>query len=464
MKVLLVKSVTKHFPTGLLYLAAALEKEGVQVHIIDYVIGRYTPEQYKEKIREIDPDLVGINCFSFDTKPAFEIAKLTRESLPQTHITMGGPHATGLPEHALNSPDVDSVVIGEGEETLKDLVAALKRKQSLKSVRGLAYKENQRIVINPSREHIKDVDSILFPAYHLINLDAYFEFPDPHGMATRSERFMSILTSRGCPYSCTYCHNTFGKLFRPRSAENVIEEMKLLYNRYGIREFHIEDDSFNIDLERAEKILDLILERGFKISMQFPNGIRADRLNERFVSKLRKAGTFMAAIGVESASPRVLAQIKKNLDLTKIAAAAKLLAKHRILVWGYFMIGFLDETRGEMQQTMDFARSLKLHFASFSIAIPYPGTELFEQVRDRIDFDSYFSQRLTYSLPQIQLSEVPLEEMGEIKKQALKEFYTPLRIVRIAKTINSAKEFTFYWGKFKKNLLRPRFGASQKTR
>jgi len=462
MKVLLVKSVTKHFPLGLMYLASKLEQMHVDVCIIDYFIGRYTPEDYKLKLEEIGPDIVGINCFSFNTRPAFEIARLTKDVFSDVHIVMGGPHATGLPKYTLRDDFVDSVIVGEGEETLADLVTSLRDGKSLRGIEGLVYKENGNIVSNPLRRFIKDINSMPVPAYHLIDLDKYFEFPDPHGMCTRYKRFMSVLTSRGCPYSCTYCHNVFGKVFRARSPKNVFREIELLYTEYGVREFHIEDDSFNIDLDRAEKILDLIIENNLEISIQFPNGIRADRLNERFVYKLKTAGTFMTAIGIESASPRVLKQIKKNIDLVKISHAIKLLSKYRILVWGYFMVGFLDETRQEIKQTIDFAKKLKLHFASFSIVVPYPGTELFEAVRGRIDLNSYFSDRLTYSLPQIQLSEIPIEEIGEIKKRALRSFYTPIRILKIVTMIHGIKEIKFYWGKFKKNLLKPRFGEAQR--
>jgi radical SAM superfamily enzyme YgiQ (UPF0313 family) len=462
MKILLIKSVTKHFPTGLLYLAAELENCGFQVSVIDYFLGRFNANIFKQKIVEQSPDLVGINCFSFEPKPAFEIARLVKEVFPNVHVVMGGPHPSGLPEYTLRDKNVDSVVVGEGEKTLKELAESLERGSGLEGIKGLVYRKDKGIVFNELRPYIKDVDIISYPAYHLINLDDYFKFPDPHGMATRHQRFMSIFTSRGCPFSCTYCHKTFGKLFRKRSPENVINEIELLYYKYGIREFHIEDDAFNIDLERAENILDMIIDRKLKITMQFPNGIRADNLNDRFARKLKKAGTFMVALGIESASERVLKQIKKNLDLNKIPQAVKILTKNGILVWGYFMIGFLNETREEMFKTIKFACETKLHFASFSIVVPFPGTEIFETVKKKIDLDSYFAQRVTYSLPQIQLSDVTLNEIGEIKKTALRSFYSPLRIMRIAKMINSVKDVKFYWDKFKKNVLKPRFGEAQK--
>lgn len=461
MKVLLIKSVDQFFPLGLLYLAAELENDGIDVSILDYVVGGYNPQKFKSKLIEIKPHVVGTSCFSFNIKPAFDIAKITKETLPHVHMVMGGPHPTGLPKQTLANKYLDSIIIGEGEKTLKELVNALDRGHTLKGIKGLAYKDNGEVVFNPPRECIKDFNDVLFPAYHLIDLDPYFEYPvapwGMHGMLTKHPRFMSIFTSRGCPYSCTYCHNIFGKPYRPRSPENVLKEIEMLYNKYGIREIVIEDDTFNIDLDRAEKILDLIIEKNLKISIQFASGLRIDRLNEKFVQKLRKAGTFMTAVGIETASPRILKQVKKHLDLAVVPDAVKLLAKHGILVWGFFMIGFLNETRKEMEQTVNFARKLKFHFISFSILIPYPGSELFEMVRDRIDIDSYFSKELTFYAPQIQLSEVSLEELKEIKKKALKKVYTPVRILRIAKTIRSINEIIFYWEKFKLNIIKPPF-------
>lgn len=453
MKVTLVKSTNQTIPIGLLYLASELETNGVDVAILDYVVGRYNPEKFKSKIIEINPQVVGINCLSFSIQPAFEIAKMVKEAIPKIHVVMGGPHPTGLPEHTLSSAYVDSVVIGEGEKTLQELVDTLDAGRTLQGVRGLAYKDSGKIIFNQPREYIKDVDSISFPAYHLINMDSYFALPfDAHGIITKHQRYMPILTSRGCPYGCIYCHNIFGKIFRARSPENVLGEMELLYNKYNIREFHIEDDSFNIDLERAEKILDLISNKDLKISIQFGSGIRADRMNESFAKKLKKAGTFMVAIGVESASENTLKNVKKSLDLSSIPTAVKLLIDQNILVWTYFMIGFMNETRQEIRQTIDFAKKLKNHFVSFSFVIPYPGTELFERVKNRIDLNSYFSGSLNFNHPRIQLSEVSIEELADIKRKALREFYSPMRILRIAKTIRSIREIKFYWQKFKQKF------------
>ncbi len=458
MKILLVKSISRYFPYGLLYLAALLEKYNIDVSILDYVIGEYNPQKFKSELKKINPRVVGINCFSYDIKPAFDIAKMTKEVLPYAHVVMGGPHPTGLPEHVLRSEYVDSAVMGEGEETLRELIYALENNRELKGIKGLAYKDCGRVIVNSRREFIRNVDDIPFPAYHLIDLEPYFKLSfSPHGMATKHPRFVPIITSRGCPYGCIYCNNVYGKIFRARSPENVLAEMEVLYNKYGIREFHIEDDSFNIDLGRAEKILDLIVEKNLKISIQLSSGLRADGVTERLAQKMKKAGVFMVAIGVETASMDTMRGIKKGLDLAKVPEAVRLLTKYGMLVWGYFMLGFLNETYDEMKKTFDFASKLPIHFASFSIVIPYPGTELFNMVKGGIDLDAYFRTTLNSCSPQIQLSEVPFEDMWRVKKKALRRFYTPIRFLRIAKTIRSVREIKFYWKKFKQVIIRPHF-------
>lgn len=458
MRVVLVKTATKHPAIGLAYLAVFLEREKIPVTIIDYFIERLTPEGFKAKIEALDPDIVGVSTFSFNIQPSFEVARLAKEVNPRCHVTMGGAHPTGLPEHTLANPYVDTCVMGEGEETLLELVQRLEKGESYEDLKGLAFRKDGKVVINPERGFIQDVDSIPLPSYHLMPLDKYYEFPDPHGIALKHPRFMPIFTSRGCPFKCTYCHNIFGKTFRARSPENVLAEIELLYYKYGVREFHIEDDIFNTQKPRAKRIMDLIVERGLKVHLQFPNGIRAECFDEELAIKMKRAGTFVTAFGVESAAPRVMKNIKKNLNLEKVKTAAYLAAKHGILSWGFFMIGFTDESREEMEQTIQFACDQPFHIASFSILMPFPCSELFDKMKDKIDADTYFDGTLTFSSPRIQMSQLSVQELVEVKKYALKKFYNWKRILRIALHVRTWNEVQFYWGKFKKNVLMPKFG------
>ena len=460
MKVVLVKLLNKYPPLGMMYLASVLRNNGARVHIIDYRTMHYDEKRFRSEIKALAPDVVGISCLSYCVPPSIEIAKIVKQVSSECHVVMGGPHATGIPEHLLGFKEIDSVVIGEGEHTVVELLDALSDKKDLSSVRGLGFRADGKVHINPSRDPIDNVDEIPYPAYDLVDLDRYYERPDPHGMPPRHKRYMPILSSRGCPFQCTYCHRVFGKRFRPRSAANVIGEMELLYHKYGIREFHIEDDSFNVDMDRAKEILDCIRGKGLKVTIQFPSGLRVDRVDDELARKLRRAGTFMTAVGIESGSSAILKAAKKGLNLDRVGAAVDLLVKQGILVWGYFMIGFPGETRAQMQETITLARRLRLHFASFSIVVPFPGTELFDSVKDRIDISEYFSQRLTPNLPRLQLSQVPMEEMGQVKKRALRRFYTPWRMLRIASNISSLNEVAHYWSRFKKNILHPKFGEA----
>ncbi len=458
MNIVLVKYLTKYPPIGLGYLASVLRKNGFSVQILDYDFEFRDKNQFRERIKELRPDLVGIHGLSFYVPPCFEIAGIVKKINPDCHVTIGGPHANGLPEHCLSSRDVDSVVIGEGEKTILELAQALGNGRDFSAIKGLGFRTNTGIRINPAREMIQDVDSIPYPAFDLFCLEKYYDHPDPHGMVPRHRRYMPVLTSRGCPFQCIYCHQTLGKGFRPRSPENIIGEMELLYHQYQIREFHIEDDVFNLKMDRAKQILELMIRKKMKVSVQLPNGIRIDCVDKELAFLLKKAGVFMTAVGVESGSPEILKAMKKGLNPEKIEKGIEILKRQGILVWGYFMLGFPGETRAQMEETIKLACRLPLHFVSFSIVTPFPGTELFEAIRGRIDITKYFSIRLNYSNPQVQLSEVPASQMGEIKRQALRRFYSPRRILRIASHIATPQDIFFYWSKFKKNILKPKFG------
>jgi anaerobic magnesium-protoporphyrin IX monomethyl ester cyclase len=245
---------------------------------------------------------------------------------------------------------------------------------------------------------------------------------DAHGIDTRG-RYMEVFSSRGCPYHCIYCHKIFGRRFRARSPENVLEEIKLLYQRYRIREIHFEDDCFNLDVKRAKRILDLLIESGMDLSIRFPNGLRADFVDEELISKMKKAGAYQISIGVETASPSVMRMIKKRLDLRRVEETVRLALKYGLTMRGFFMIGFPGETREEIMQTLWYARNLDVHFASLSIVTPYPGTELYDMavrggyIKER-DYGRYFFDRASIESP-----EFTRQELEEITRRAEKEFY-----------------------------------------
>lgn len=458
MNILLIKPATIYQPIGLAYLSPYLLSSNFKVEIIDYVVNKYTEDRLIKELEDKKPEIIGITSITPFAFVGLKIAKLAKETLQDSYIVFGGPHATAAPLRVIKEKGIDCVVMGEGERTFSELVKAIKYGKNLGEIKGLIYKGDNEIKQNEPRELISNIDEIPYPAYHLFPVEKYFEYPDMHGLITKNKRFMPVLSSRGCPYKCIYCHETLGKVFRPRSPENFLGELEMLYHKYGIREFHIEDDTFNVNIDRAKIIMDEIVGRELNVSIQFPSGLRCDRMDEDLVIKMKKAGTFMIALGIETASPRVMKFIKKNLNLEKVKEAVNLITKHKIQVWGYFMIGFPYETMDEIYETINFAKSLNLTYASFSIVTPLPGTELFNIAikEGYICEDEYFeSTSINYSTPLMKGLNVTQSELVSLKKEAIRKFYlNPKRIFRLLFfALRSRRNLSYYFRKFKKNIL-----------
>lgn len=451
---LFIKAATIFPPIEYAYLSPHVEKLGLKVAIIDLVVDAIDEEGLKTILMRKKPQYVGIKCLSFAANLSFNAAKIVKETLPACRVILGGHHVTALPEATLTYQYVDYIVRGEGEYSLAELLTALENDLPVTNIPGIGFKAQGRPVINQERAFIDNLDELPLPAYHLIDMEKYFKFSVMHGMRIRHERYMPIFTSRGCPFKCIYCHHTEGSKVRKKSPERVLEEITLLIEKYGIREFHIEDDTFNSDLKRAKKIMGLIAVLPHKVALQFPSGLRADLIDEELAAGMKRAGTFLVCTAVETGSPRIMELIRKNLDLSKVKKSVDILVKNRILTWGYFMLGFPSETRQEMQCTIDFARKLNLHFVSFSIVTPFPGTPLWNMIdTSGISYDDYFNN-LSFSSSKITVSEVPAEEMPLIKKRAIRKFFSIWRMFRIASHITGAGDIRYYWGKFKYRMLR----------
>ena len=445
---LFIKAQTIFPPIAYAYLAPHIEAQGLKVSIIDLVVDNIDENELKDILIQRNPKYVGIKCLSYVAHLSFNAAKIVKEAIPKCLVIFGGHHATTLPRETLSNPYVDFIVRGEGEITIAKLLSALENNLPLDNIKGIGYKVGTQLVINEDREPIENLDNLPLPAYNLIDMEKYFRFTAMHGMSIRYKRFMPIFTSRGCPYHCIYCNHIQGFKFRPKSPERVLEEIRLLVEKYGIKEFHIEDDTFNVDIKRAKKILGLIISLKQKLYIQFPNGLRADIMDEELADKMKQAGTFLVCLGIETGTDRIMKLIQKTLDLKKVEAAVDILVKKRILTWGYFMLGFPSETKEEMRQTINFAKKLKLHFVSFSIVIPFPGTPLWNMIdTSKIAFDQYFRD-LNYSSPKITLSEVPAQEMPLIKRRAIREFFSLWRMMRIATYITGFGDIRFYLRKF----------------
>jgi len=434
-----------HFPIGFGYLAAVLEKNDVDVSIIDL---NFSDKKILKKLKS--SDVVGISTMTKTFSSALNTAKQIKEIDPDIPIVFGGHHPSVAAESCLSYPEIDYCVIGEGEYTFLDLVKSLENNSNINKVKGIAFRNNGEIKYTESRQLIKNLDELPFPAYHLFNKRDYFYSIIGVGNVKKIP-WVSIVTSRGCPFQCIFCKRIYGQTFRARSPENVLAEMEFLVSKYKIKEFLIVDDNFTLIKERAEKICDLIIEKGLDIVFRFPNGMRADSVDFALLKKLKKAGMYKTAFGIESGSSRMLKLMKKNLNLDRIRKTVKMCRILGIKTIGFFIIGLPGETCESALQTIKFAKELPLDDVAFYPATPYPGTEFFYWAIEKgylkpehLDWSKF--DLLNYTSV-CRTDDLTSEEIAELVKKASREFYfRPITLVRKLLDIHSFKELRIAFG------------------
>ncbi len=439
MRVLLVRpnsnAVSCPPPLGLGYLSHAVKsRRGDKTLIIDGRRYRLTNEAIVRKARQFDPDLIGITAMSIEARYMKALVVSFRKEIPQTPIIIGGPHSTAWGPSLLDTLEADFSVIGEGEDTLVELLDALESKQDISAVKGLVWRDGEKACYNGPRPFIQDMDR-LGVDWDGIGPEEYFGGWSRNGFYTfaRSGKRLPVFTSRGCPMGCAYCHSIFGRQYRTFTPEKVVGDMVSLRDRYGLEEFEIHDDFFNCRFDHAKEVLSLMIDRNLKCAVAFPNGFRADRMDEELLDLMVRAGTYQVTYAIESASERIQKLVHKNLDLQRAREVVNMTVRRRIITGTYNMFGFPEETEEEMHRTVDYAVSLPNHVARFFYLTPFPGTELAEwspevaeQVRN-VDFASYLTASFN-------LSAVPDDVFASIVKTAYRRFYlSPSRMFRIAR-------------------------------
>ena len=425
------KSMARVLPLGLLAIGSVLKRAGHQVKILDLRISNSPDEELDSVMKSFKPQVVGIGVMTIECKYGFIDAAKVKEIDPEVTIVFGGPHCSHEPQFILNDPNVDLMVSGEGDLTIVELIDALEQDGDIENVRGIAYKKNGSYVRTADRPVIRDLDKF-DQEYDLINLGRYFNFQSSMDFfpVFRNKRFLPLVTSRGCPFKCTYCHDIFDKSIQYRSPEAVVDEIEYLINKYGIREFHIVDDVFNVNMKRAKKGLDAIIERNLNIHISFPNGLRADFFDDELIDKMQRAGVYRMALGIESGSQRIQDMIQKDLDINIIYDVVEKLTQARMSVHGFFMLGFPSETRKEMKETIDFACDLGLTTANFSLVIPNPGTDLRQTFIESRESNFEDFSEYTFDAASCNASEVGGEDLVKLKREANKKFYLSLQRFR----------------------------------
>ena len=442
MRILLVKCVSLKkdvpqyaHPLGLMYLVSYLRNRYPEHNqqILDLTYTKNPMEVLERRIQDFDPHLVGISAMTSEADNLHEVAKIVKQADAAKTTVAGGPYGTSSPELAIADPNIDVLVLGEGEETYADIVSSLSSGGDGKGIPGSLWRDNGDVVRGDERKPIVDLDEIPFPAWDMVDMDAYQNLGRAGNV--RRNRYMGIFTSRGCPYQCSYCHRVFPKRFRPRSASNILEELQVLVDRYDIRDVEVYDDVFNYDMDRAKAVCRGIIERNLNLKISFPHGVRGDRLDRELTGLLAQAGTTNIGIAVDTASPARQRELGRNLNIKKVRQAIEWADYEGITTFGYFMLGFPGETEEEMNETIRFAENSRLMFASFFIVTPFPSTPLWEQTVARTNPDATNLDALNVFSGFYNLSALSGPRLRRMQRLAYWRFYRG-RLFRILRSFH----------------------------
>ena len=422
-------------PFSLGYLATAIRGKHEAV-ILDGLKEKLTKERLKQFLEQGQYDVVGLQIFTFQILIAKEYVEIIRKVLPRAKIVLGGPHPSCSPNNIFNFfSDADWAFKGEAElgfTIFLDLLAEDKlTPEHLKNVPGLVWRDDGRIVVN-QQAYPEDLDGLGIPSWDLIRPDVY---PlSPHGGFYKNYPIAPIIISRGCPFSCTYCAGPVisGKKIRYRSADTVIEEIKLLYHQYGIREIHIEDDNFTFNHDLVRELCGKLKENNLNITWTCPNGVRLDTLTEDLLLTMKEAGLYFISVGIESGSDKILRDMKKNLTTAKIREKIELIKRCGLGVSGFFIIGYPTETKEDMMDTINFAISLDLKRALFSLFKPFPGVEITNELIRRGEWKNVSDEEWARFVLADAVYAPPgftLKEMKKLRLVALLRFYFRPKIV-----------------------------------
>jgi radical SAM superfamily enzyme YgiQ (UPF0313 family) len=461
----------------LAYLAAVSERRGDEVFLFDADV---EAESVTDAVHRFQPDAVGITANTPQVKQAWRTAQAIK-SVKDIPIVIGGPHPSVLPLESAERSEIDIVARGEGEEiwlkvcdvvekglaadpsfTARDLLDPQAR--HIDHILGITFKTNDDELHNhPDHPPIADLDELPWPAYHAFKMESYTNL-QPATDAIDGAKSFSILTSRGCPYRCTFCSQSImPQKWRARTAENILAEWQHLVEDLGAQEIGVLDDSANIKVDRLFELSDLLIEHRLNhIPWIFVNGIRANLASQEFLAKLKAAGLKRTAFGVESGDPDILLSIDKKIDHDTIRRAFENAKGVGLETIGFFIIGLPGETEETMERTIKFAIELDPMIANFSMLTPYPGTIVYEIAKRQgrmlvEDWEDYvfFEGKARY-----EMGEMTAEVIERKWREAYRRFYLrPSRVVRIV----TRKDFWINWRRTFRMAFRTLFPREEKT-
>ena len=403
-------------PLGIAYLGAVAEKAGHEVNVIDCQAEKLDYTSFRQRISQQNPDVVGVTATTLLYSSAKQIITIAKETHPDCVTMLGGSHASFWDENALKEcPSLDVVVRREGEATFLELLSKLSNNQPLNGTQGSTHRnQNGTISRNPDRPFIENLDELPFPAYHLLPLNAF------HRMG---KTIFPLTTSRGCVYWCDFCSTVrmFGKGYRMRSPKNVVDEMEKLHNTYGESQFTFYDDAFTVNHDHTRQLCQELKTRNLHVNWDCET--RVDMVNRDLLQTMKNAGCMAVWFGVESGSAAILGKMNKKIKLEQTKEAFKTASQVGLMTIASTVIGFPGETEETAWETINFIKKLNPDDIGFYVATPYPGTPMYEQVKQKgwlriTDFDKYDTATPTFETPWLSM-----DKIREIRYKAHQQFY-----------------------------------------
>lgn len=420
-------------------LSAVAKECGASTALCDMSFQKKPFYHLEKMLKEFKPDAVSITVVTPQIRSTLTSCEIVRLHAPEAFLMVGGPHATVLPVETLETTGADLVYAGEGERAFRLLLSGT----DPAAVPGACFMKDGKAVLVPGRLLVEDLDTLPLPDRDIFDMEKYFETWYSMDRVDPALRGTTVMGTRGCPYTCTFCQPTlseiFGKKMRMRSPESIVKELLHLVNKYAVDAFMFEDSTFIIDHGWVTEICSLMIQNGLKL--KWCCNVRADLLTEELLDTMVKAGLTKVNMGVESASQRVLDDIyRKGITVEGVSRALRLCHSRGLFVQGYFMLGAPGETIDEMKKTISFAASEPFDDALFDITTPFPHTELWEMSRELIEAE--YSEFDCFHRSVYKLDGISPEQIEKLKKNAFWKFYAhPARVLRTIRTVLGPRNF-----------------------
>lgn len=409
---------------GIAYMVSSLEAKGFDCKIFDAYFENLSLHVIVDRVKDYNPDVIGISAMTHEINLAAEIASKLKEAL-DVPIVVGGCHVTALPEKTLQEFEVfDYGVYGEGEKTVSQLLECIEFKNiAPHDIKGLVFRENGKIVVNPSREFMDadELDALPMPAFH-----QYYGVDNPKALAGKKSYYM-IFTSRGCPYQCAFCMRVLGRKVRRRSVQNIIKEMKYAIEKYGAHTFDFADEIFLFDNAQTRELLQLFIDRGLSKKIKWSALTRANFVKHDLIALAKKAGCVRLEMGVESGDDNILNNINKKITTDQVRYAVKVIKDEKISLGTYFILGHPGETIDTVRKTVDFAVELNTDSIAVGLMVPYPGTAIWDMASQETNGYSLLSQQWDqydkYGGKVLEIEGLSYEQLAKWQKKALLNLY-----------------------------------------